>query len=199
MKNRNIIAAYLRCSSDDQSTEAQRADLERYLEREGFDLSRVQWFIDEGTTGDNLDRPAFEELDRLIANGAVATVVVWKLDRLSRSMIDGLTTVSRWLESGVRFVSTTQAFDFRGTIGKMVAALCFGFAEIEQQSRRERQAVGIQHAKANGTYKGRAKGATKAGVDPSRAKELRSKGLTFREIAAALGVSAPTARSYCMA
>ena len=111
-------------------------------------------------------------------------------------MIDGLNTVSQWLAAGVRFVSVTQAFDFRGVIGKMVASLLFGFAELEQQTRRERQRAGIEAARERGVYQGRRPGATKAGVDPGRAAELRAKGLTYSEISEALGVGLSTVRRY---
>ena len=83
MVRRNIIAVYLRVSTEEQDEASQRREIGQYLEREGFDLRRVQWFVDK-STGDNLDRPAFDELDKLIDNGAVRTVIVWKLDRLAR-------------------------------------------------------------------------------------------------------------------
>ena len=154
MVRRNIIAVYLRVSTEEQDEASQRREIGQYLEREGFDLRRVQWFVDK-STGDNLDRPAFDELDKLIDNGAVRTVIVWKLDRLARNMMDGMNTVARWMDKqGIRFVSVTQDFDFRGTVGKMVASLLFGLAEMEQATRRERQAAGIAVAKEKGVYMG---------------------------------------------
>ena len=193
---KKIIAAYLRCSTDDQSHESQRAEVEACIEREGIDPEAVRWFIDTGT-GDNLEREAYEELDGLIMRGKVGTVIVARLDRLSRDMADGVALIARWLdEGGVRFISATQGFDFKGTVGKMVAAMLLGFAEIEQQTRRERQRAGIEAAKKRGVYKGRRKGQMKKGVNPKRAAKLRAKGCTWKETAAALGVSIPTARRY---
>ena len=192
---RNIIACYLRVSTEDQDERSQRREVRRYLDREGFATDRVRWLVDK-STGDNLERPAFDELDRLIENGAVATVIVWKVDRLARTMLDGLNTVSRWLKAGVRFISVTQQFDFRGPVGRMVAALLFGFAELEQQTRRDRQRAGIEAARERGVYRGRKPGATKAGVNPDRARELRAKGLTYHEIAEAMGVGHTTVRRY---
>ncbi len=199
MTSRHISAIYVRCSTEEQNEASQRREISLYLEREGLSSDRVRWFVDKAT-GDNLDRSGFEELDRLVESGAVATVIVWKLDRLARNMLDGLTTVSRWLQSGVRFVSITQAFDFRGVIGKMVASLLFGFAELEQQTRRERQRAGIEAAKERGgVYTGRQRGATKAGIRPERAVELRGKGLKYQEIAEAMGVSQSTVIRYLRA
>ncbi|MEO2017279.1 MAG: recombinase family protein [Fuerstiella sp.] len=193
MVRRNIVAVYLRVSTKEQNEASQREEIGRFIEKEGFDSSRIRWFLDK-STGDNLDRPAFEEMDRLIENGAIRTVITWKLDRLSRRMLDGMVTVSRWLESDVRFVSVTQDFDFRGVVGRMVAAMLFGFAELEQQTRRQRQAAGIAVARRKGVYKGRLSGTTKA--QPDRAAELRERGLTDSEIATTLGVSRRTILRY---
>ena len=78
----------------------------------------------------------------------------------------------------------------------MVASLLFGFAELEQQTRRERQQAGIEAARARGVYLGRKPGATKRGVNPSRAATLRERGLTYREIGQAMGISVSTVRRY---
>jgi DNA invertase Pin-like site-specific DNA recombinase len=78
----------------------------------------------------------------------------------------------------------------------MIAAVLFAVAEMEQETRRERQAAGIAVAKEKGIYTGRKKGATKKGVDTDRAIVLRQQGLTQAEIAQALGVSISSARRY---
>ena len=95
---------------------------------------------------------------------------------------------------GLRVVSVTQQIDFNGAMGKMLAAVLLGLAEMEQEVRRERQACGIAAAKERGVYKGRQRGTTKS--QPRRATELCQQGLTLIEVAAALGVSTRTARRY---
>jgi DNA invertase Pin-like site-specific DNA recombinase len=120
--------------------------------------------------------------------------VVWKLDRLSRSIVDGVTTLAKWCDQGIRVVSVTQQLDFHGAIGKMLAAVFIGVAEMEQETRRERQRAGIEAAKERGVYRGRQKGTTKA--EPTRATQLRQQGLAIHEIAAALAVSTRTASRY---
>jgi DNA invertase Pin-like site-specific DNA recombinase len=122
-----------------------------------------------------------------VFNGQVGTVVIYKLDRLSRSLRDGLNTLGEWIERGLRVVSVTQQIDFNGTVGKIIAAVLLGIGEMEQETRRERQAAGIAEARKAGVYKGRKVGTTKA--KPERALELRAKGLSATEIATALGVS----------
>jgi DNA invertase Pin-like site-specific DNA recombinase len=72
-----------------------------------------------------------------------------------------------------------------------------GLAEIELEYRQERQAAGIEVAKRKGIYKGRRKGTTKA--EPSRASQLRAKGLTVAEIATALGTNKRTVQRYLKA
>ena len=84
--------------------------------------------------------------------------------------------------------------DFSGTMGKMLAAVLLGVAEMEQEARKERQRAGIEAARANGVYLGRHPGTTKA--KPARASKLREKGLTIKEISQALGVSERTVFRY---
>jgi DNA invertase Pin-like site-specific DNA recombinase len=126
--------------------------------------------------------------------GKIGTIVVYKLDRLSRKLRDGINALCDWCEWGLRVVAVTQQIDFNGTVGKMLAAVLLGIAEMEQETRRERQAAGIAVAKKSGKYKGRKIGTSKAA--PSRALELREKGLTAVEIATGLGVSRNTVFVY---
>ena len=138
-----------------------------------------------------LKRPAFDRLQKAIFAGTVTTVVVWKLDRISRGQRDGVNLLADWCERGVRVVAVTQQIDLSGPVGRMVASVLFGLAEIETEYCRERQAAGIVAAKQRGVYRGRDQGSTKA--PPSRARELRGRGLTVQEIATALGISRRTA------
>jgi hypothetical protein len=86
-----------------------------------------------------------------------------------------------------------QAVDI---VGRTLAAVLLGFAALERQGIWERQRAGIALAKRRGKYQGRRKGSTKG--QPNRAKELRQRGLSIREIAKALGVCTATA-SRCLA
>jgi DNA invertase Pin-like site-specific DNA recombinase len=94
----------------------------------------------------------------------------------------------------LRVVVVTQQLDFNGAVGRMIAALLLGLAEIENEFRRERQAAGIEQAKKKGKYKGRANGTLKG--NPVRVRELRGKGLSGPEIATALGISLRTVFRY---
>lgn len=184
-------ACYLRISTVGQNESGQRQAIERWLA--SHNCPAVRWYLDR-QTGDNLDRPEFERLQADIRRGEISTVVCFKLDRLSRKMVDGLNVLCDWLGRGVRVVSVTQDLDFSGTVGKLIASTLFAVAEMEQETRRERQAEGIAVAKANGVYRGRKPGTTKA--KPQRARELRERGLSVSEIATALGVGYSTACRY---
>ena len=188
-----MIGVYVRVSTLDQNVAGQRAEIQRWLAGQGISESGVLWFTDK-SSGDNLNRPSFERLQAAIFRGAVKTVVVYKLDRLSRNMIEGLNVLADWCDRGMRVVSVTQQIDFSGAIGKMLAAVLLGVAEMEQETRRERQSAGIAVAKDRGVYKGRKAGTTKA--KPARAVELRANGLTYPEIGQAMGVSVSSVRRY---
>jgi DNA invertase Pin-like site-specific DNA recombinase len=188
-----MIGVYIRVSSHSQKSDSQQAEIQRWLEAHGHDLETVQWFEDK-ETGATLHRGGLIRLQEAIFAGTVKTVVVWKLDRIARSMQEGINTLSRWCECGVRVVSITQQIDLSGTVGHLVAGVLFAIAEIELQHVKERQTVGIALAKQRGVYKGRKHGATKA--KPQRAKELRDKGMTLLEIAQALHVDKRTVSRY---
>ena len=180
------VACYCRVSTRQQKTDSQKAEIQRWLKGHGLNPKSVQWFEDH-ESGKSIQRPAFEQLQQAIFSGQIKTVVVWKLDRLSRRLKDGINVLADWCEQGVRIVSVTQQIDLTGPVGRMVASVMFGLAEIELEYRRERQAAGIRVARTRGIYQGRKSGTTKA--IPKRALELRNRGLKIPEIANALNVS----------
>lgn len=188
-----MYACYCRVSSRRQKNDSQKAEIGRWLTSHGIKSSAVQWFEDR-ESGKSLKRPAFNRMQKTIFDGEVDTVVVWKLDRISRRQHEGVGLLADWCERGIRVVVVTQQIDLSGAVGRMVASVLFGLAEIELEYRRERQEAGIKVAKQRGVYRGRRQGTTKAA--PHRAQELRSRGLTVREIATALGVSDRTAFRY---
>jgi len=119
---------------------------------------------------------------------------VWKLDRLARSLKEGVNVLADWCQRGVRVIAITQQIDLSGPVGQLIASMLFGIAEIELQHAKERQAIGIALARKRGTYTGRRPGTTKAA--PSRARALQKKRLTVPEIAQALGVKERTVYNY---
>lgn len=187
------VAAYIRVSTSRQNDDGQRAEVKKWLDNNGIDPAKVTWYCDK-VSGTTMKRPEFDRLQADIFHGKVKTVVLWKLDRLSRRLMDGITTLADWSEKKLRIVVVTQQLDFNGSVGQMIAALLLGLAQIENEYRKERQAAGIEQAKKRGVYKGRANGTLKG--DPRRVVELRDKGLTAPEISTALGISLRTVWRY---
>src|ERR671915_331511 len=143
------IGVYVRVSSHGQKVDSQKTEIQRWLTAHGHDLDAVQWFEDVESSS-TFTRTGLNALQEAIFAGTVKTVIVWKLDRIARSMREGINILSQWCECGVRVVSVTQQIDLSGTVGHLVAGVLFAIAEIELQHVRERQAAGITAAKANG-------------------------------------------------
>jgi DNA invertase Pin-like site-specific DNA recombinase len=188
-----LIACYCRGSSPQQKTASQQAAIKQWLKGNRLSVRDAQWFVDT-ETGTTLQRPAMTALQQVIFHGEVDTVVVWKLDRLSRKTQEGINLLADWCDRGVRVISVTQQIDLRGSVGRLIASVLFGLAEIEGEYLRERQAAGITVAKSQGVYTGRKEGTPQA--KPERAGALGDQGLTKPEIARALGVSAQTVWRY---
>ena len=184
------VGVYIRVSTVEQNLDGQRLSIQTWLDGQG--LTAV-WYEDK-STGNNLDRAAFTALQQDVFNGKVKTVVVYKLDRLSRSLRDGINVLTDWLDAGIRVVSVTQQLDFSGATGKLIASVLFAVSEMETETRKERQADGIKAAKAKGVYKGRAKGSST--VDSGRVRELKAQGLKVTEIATSLGISRQSVYSH---
>lgn len=180
------VAVYIRVSTSGQSLESQKAVIENWLKGHGLEAT---WYSDK-TTGTTFNRPGFNQLQADIFNGLVDTVVIYKLDRLSRTMVEGLNVLQAWLDKGIRLVSVTQQMDFSGALGKTLAGFLLGISEMEMEVRRERQADGIAIAKAAGVYKGRKEGSR--AYDLGRMLEMKAKGLSNAEIATALGCNIKT-------
>jgi DNA invertase Pin-like site-specific DNA recombinase len=185
-------SVYIRVSSPKgQRTDSQRAELEAWLRRHR--LQAAHWFEDQ-ESATTLRREAFQRLQAAIFAGEIDTVVVWKLDRLARSLKEGVNVLADWCQRGVRIIAITQQIDLSGPLGHLIASVLFGIAEIELRHAKERQAAGIALAKQRGAYTGRRKGTTRA--EPARARALRTQGLTIPEIAQALGVKERTVFNY---
>ena len=137
-----------------------------------------------------MGRPAFEDLQAALFAGGIGKVVVWKLYRLSRSLLDGINGLADWCDKALRVVSVTEQIDLNGVLGKMIANFPFGFAEMEQDNRRERQSADIAAAKERDVCIGRKAGSTKG--KPRQAKRLQEKFMSQAEIATAMAVGQAT-------
>jgi DNA invertase Pin-like site-specific DNA recombinase len=188
-----MIAAYTRVSTQEQTGAGQRSEIKKWLVNNGIKSDHVIWYEDR-ETGTTLRRPEFERLQKDIFDGKVKSIVIWKLDRLSRNLRDGVNVLGDWADRNLKIVVIGQQLELSGAVGRTIAALLLGLAEIEHGFIKERQRAGIDAAKRRGVYKGGKAGRTKS--DAVRARKLRDKGNTAREIAAALKISERTVFRY---
>jgi len=139
-------AIYCRKSSEEgldqsfNSLDAQREACAAYIDsqrHEGW-LALDDRYDDGGYSGGTLERPALQRLIRDIEAGRVDTVVCYKIDRLSRSLTDFAKLVDVFEEKGVTFVSVTQSFCTRTSMGRLTLNILLSFAQFERELAGER-------------------------------------------------------------
>src|SRR5467141_1066649 len=134
-----MLIGYARVSSNDQDAEAQVAALK---------AAKCERIYREQASGGRWDRP---ELQRLLDNLRKRDVlVVWKLDRLSRSLGDVLTIMERLTEAKSGFRSLTEAIDTTTPAGRMMMQMVGAFAEFERAMLKERTKAGLDAARQDG-------------------------------------------------
>lgn len=149
------IAAYVRVStSDKQTTKSQRHCIPEWATANRIQPNQIRWFEDK-LSGVKAERPALNKMLRAVERGAIDTVVVVRLDRLSRSTRGGLETLSKLADHQIRVVSISQNIDFNGAMGKFLSTLLLAIAEFERETIVERIRDGLAAAKANGQVLGR--------------------------------------------
>src|SRR2546425_12356505 len=156
-----MMACYCRVSTRRQKTDSQKADILRWLTGHAVRPAAIQWFEDV-ESGATLKRPAFDRIQQGIFAGTIRTVMVWKLDRISRRQREGVNLLADWCERGVRVVVITQQIDLSGPVGRLVASVLFGLAEIEQEYRREGQNPGNGLAQHKRGDRGRGESTTES-------------------------------------
>ena len=156
-------AIYTRKSSEEgldqdfNSLHAQREACEAYIASQtglGWRVVHDQ-FDDGGISGATMERPALQRLLSEIRAGRIDVVVVYKIDRLTRSLADFARIIEVFDERSVSFVSVTQSFNTTTSMGRLTLNILLSFAQFEREIMLERQREGIAKAKADGRYKGR--------------------------------------------
>ena len=99
---------------------------------------KIYEFADNGFSGANLDRDGFREMMSLIERGKISKVIVYRLDRISRSLSDFMSIISEFKKYNVAFFSSQESFDSSTSYGEMITKLLMVFAEFERQSIIER-------------------------------------------------------------
>lgn len=140
------------------------------------------------------DRPELEKLLDDLRPGNV--VVVWKLDRLARSLSDLLRIVSRIREVGAQIRSLSEPLDTSSPLGLFVLQVLGAVAELERNIIRQRCAAGIEAAKRRGVKFGRQKHPLRTREIDNQIKKRYESGESFRSIARSLGVDESTVRRW---
>lgn len=141
---------------DFNSLDAQREACEQYISRQaclGWQLI-AEKYDDGGFTGANLERPAFQRLLTDIEAGRIDIVVVYKVDRLSRSLLDFAGVMDRFNRHGVAFVSVTQNFSTANAMGRLTLNMLMSFAEFEREMIAERTRDKIAASRRRGKWTG---------------------------------------------
>jgi DNA invertase Pin-like site-specific DNA recombinase len=178
-------ALYIRVSTDQQTTDNQRLELEKVAEKSGWTIAHV--FEDAGVSGSKGrdKRPGLDAMLKAATKRQFDVVMVWSVDRLGRSLQDLIATMNELQAVGVDLYLHQQAIDTSTPSGKALFQMCGVFAEFERSMIVERVNAGLSRAKAEGRVGGRPK--VDQGIE-EKIVELRAQGLGILKIAKTLGV-----------
>lgn len=176
------VGMYVRCSTNDQSTELQIRELHEYARRRNWESVAI--YEDKGATGANTNRPEFQ---RMLADSRARkldVVMVWRLDRAARSLRDLVLTLQEFADLGVDFVSLKDSIDWSTSSGRLFLHILAAFSEFELSVIRSRVKSGLANARAKGRRLGRP-----PQVDVIKVMKFREAGYSLGEIAKKLGCS----------
>src|SRR5919202_4079438 len=146
------LGCYARVSTHDQHTlTLQRDAMAAYAQQRGWSIVHMVTEIGSGVS----ERRRREELMRAARRRDIDAIVVWRLDRWSRSLADLVVTLQELYELGVGFISLCEALDFTTPTGRAMAGMLAVFAEFERGILRERVKAGIAEARRRGQRHGR--------------------------------------------
>lgn len=146
MQTINKVAIYIRVSTTSQveegySIDEQKDKLKSYCDIKDWNVYKV--YTDGGFSGSNTERPALEKLIKDAKNKKFDTVLVYKLDRLSRSQKDTLYLIEEiFIKNGIEFLSLQENFDTSTPFGKAMIGLLAVFAQLEREQIKERMQLG---------------------------------------------------------
>lgn len=152
------VAIYIRVSTQEQATEGysvgeQTTRLKKYVEAMDWDIYKI--YVDPGFSGGNIDRPSLNEMIKDVETGEIDKVVVYKLDRLSRSQLDTLYLIEKvFLANDTDFVSMSENFDTSTPFGRAMIGILAVFAQLEREQIKERMGMGKEAIAKLGKWNG---------------------------------------------
>ena len=156
--SRKKAAIYIRVSTDAQreegySIDAQKEMLTAYCVSKG--IKSYDYYIDGGFTGSNIERPELRRLIGDVKNGEIDCVLVYKLDRLSRSQKDTLYPIEDVFNPhNVDFISLNESMDTSTPLGRLMLGILSAFAQLERENIRERTRMGMKERVKAGLWMG---------------------------------------------
>ena len=173
---RNVlrVALYIRVSTQEQASEGysvgeQTERLKKYAEAMGWEVYKI--YVDPGYSGGNTDRPGLTEMIKDVKTGEIDKVVVYKLDRLSRSQLDTLYLIEKvFLANNTDFVSMNENFDTSTPFGRAMIGILAVFAQLEREQIKERMNMGKEARAKEGKWGGGS--SEPIGYDYNVAKDL---------------------------
>ncbi|WGL62411.1 recombinase family protein [Pseudomonas sp. CW003PS] len=181
----NQRMGYARVSTDDQHLE---------LQRDALSQAGCSVIYEEASSGKNAVRPQLEQCRKALRTGD--TLVVWRLDRLGRSLPDLVQIIADLEQRGIGFESLTEKIETGSAAGKLVFHVFAALAEFERGLIRERTQAGLAAARARGRAGGR-----KPKLDAKQIRQikalLRDPNTSVTEVARDYGVSRTTIYKHC--
>lgn len=149
------VAAYIRVSTNEQAEEgysipAQRNRLEAYALSQGWEI--VKWYVDEGQSAKDLNRTDLTRMLKDLDLGIFDCVLVYKLDRLTRSVMDLYKLLNLFDEHNVKFKSATEVYDTTTAIGRLFITLVSALAQWERENLGERVSMGMMQKAKEGKW-----------------------------------------------
>ncbi len=156
MEEKIVTGIYIRVSTEDQakdgfSIHAQREKLTKYAEANDWDI--FDYYVDDGISGKDLEgRPEVTRLLKDIEEGKINNVLIYKLDRLTRSVRDLIYLIELFEKHNCTFNSQTEKIDTSNAVGRMFVKIIGIFAEFERENLAERVSFGYEQKTREGNY-----------------------------------------------
>lgn len=173
---------YARCSTDLQDPSMQISELLEYCRARGFEVVGVFTDIASGSRD---DRPELAKLMALAKQRKVDALIVWKLDRLGRSLKHLVNVIDELESVGVAFISLRDNLDFSTSAGRLLFGVIASMAQFERDLIRERVKAGMANAKRKGIKLGR----KPVAFDLPELRRLRAGGASYGTISKVTGLS----------